>query len=383
MDQTSAETSDWQDSSSANEGSPHFDDLESFLKLDSAKEAATHEGEQETHRAGVADELAKEEEEDTSEPSSAPPDTPETAVSMLTANADEAEAPLLLGPPDGCAEDLQHEQYKELSEILLRKAAGNFRNRLIHKLGQEGVLLPRAKRKSNPTVIIFDWDDTLLCTSYLNWSGRHNRGDVEFSRMKEVGNAAAELLELAKSLGHTFIITNSASLWVERTADAYIPSIIPALEDVRIISARSKFEKHYPRHVWQWKYQTFAGLIERLGLDEVLNLVVIGDSPFELEAAQAVAQRFPQIRLKTLKFENNPTPEDLLEELRASHRELRSIVARSTDVEAVIERNSLAEVFFAYTEEKQETNQEKPLRIREPPRVRGGTADDCFSLGGG
>merc|ERR1719199_1570174 len=54
------------------------------------------------------------------------------------------------------------------------KEQDNFRMAFLHRLSYEKVWVPPAKRMpQHQTVIIFDWDDTLLCTSYLN----HHDGD--------------------------------------------------------------------------------------------------------------------------------------------------------------------------------------------------------------
>jgi len=42
--------------------------------------------------------------------------------------------------------------------------------------------------------------------------------------------------------GKTFIITNAAEGWVEYSAERYMPSLLPVLEKITIISARTRYE---------------------------------------------------------------------------------------------------------------------------------------------
>ena len=51
------------------------------------------------------------------------------------------------------------------------------------------------------------------------------------------------MLGKAKEYGHVYIVTNATDGWVERTARCYLPKVYEAIqEDVKIISARSKYE---------------------------------------------------------------------------------------------------------------------------------------------
>jgi hypothetical protein len=39
------------------------------------------------------------------------------------------------------------------------------------------------------------------------------------------------------------IITNAAEGWVEFSANRFMPSVVPCLEKVKIVSARARYEK--------------------------------------------------------------------------------------------------------------------------------------------
>ena len=53
-----------------------------------------------------------------------------------------------------------------------QRTADRHRHNLMRKLAYEKIwLTPAEKPKPYETAIIFDWDDTLLCTSFINPSG--------------------------------------------------------------------------------------------------------------------------------------------------------------------------------------------------------------------
>ena len=54
---------------------------------------------------------------------------------------------------------------------------------------------------------------------------------------------------MAVNYGKTFIITNAAEGWVQFSALKFMPSVAPILEKITIISARTKYESHFPGEV--------------------------------------------------------------------------------------------------------------------------------------
>lgn len=217
---------------------------------------------------------------------------------------------------------------------------GDFRVSFLRKLSYQKVWLPRTLRPpSHSTVIIFDWDDTLLCTSFV--SSRPACASPVGQRLQGVAQAARRLLEQAQRMGQTFIITNAMHAWVEHSARKYLPAILPALAGVKVISARDKFETCYPEKIGEWKVQAFLEVQHQLNLEAVTNLVSIGDSMFELDAALTVGKLFPRAIIKTVKFREAPSPEELLKELELVGQQLAKIVECGRRVQVSIERKSM------------------------------------------
>ena len=195
----------------------------------------------------------------------------------------------------------------------------NIRRNLLSKLTYQKIwLTPHEKPKLHETAIIFDWDDTLLCTSFLSPSGYYEPRDLSpqvMQQIKILEDTSAKLLSLAVKSGKTFIITNAAEGWVQFSAQRFMPSVAPILEKITIISARTRYESHFPKDVTQWKLHAF--LETQANIDEAMmtNIVALGDSMMEIDAAHHLALRFQKALIKTVKFREYPKPNELVKQL--------------------------------------------------------------------
>lgn len=177
------------------------------------------------------------------------------------------------------------------------------------------------------TVIIFDWDDTLLCSAAIN------QGQYTAHQLKNLEKAAETVLETAMQLGETIIVTNGNKTWVEESAERYYPGLKPILAQLRVLSARSLYEPAYPHDPFAWKRMAFREILARRQMEGLcpdptsVNLVVIGDSVVEMEAAKASTKVLAGHSLvKTLKFKEAPSAYELLGELRKVNLEIAKIV---------------------------------------------------------
>ena len=104
--------------------------------------------------------------------------------------------------------------------------------------------------------------------------------------IKVLEEVAYKMLELSITYGKTFIITNAAEGWVEFSCDKFFPKCVPLLQKMTIISARAKYESKFPGDVPKWKINAFFDLEkDELGDGNMKNLVALGDSMMEMEAA--------------------------------------------------------------------------------------------------
>mmetsp|Transcript_155998 Transcript_155998/g.500238 ORF Transcript_155998/g.500238 Transcript_155998/m.500238 type:complete len:330 (-) Transcript_155998:171-1160(-) len=232
-----------------------------------------------------------------------------------------------------------HEEFA--LNMLDLKSQDDFRVNFLRKLSYSKVWVPQAQRPpQHQTVIIFDWDDTLLCTSYLNLRPEDALPPAVERIVREIAAAAVRLLEMAMRVGHTFIITNAMNGWVEYSSAKWVPELLPVLQSQRlkVISARTKYEQHFPGEVSQWKIQAFLEVQRQLDSEIITNLLCLGDSNFEMDAVHVMGKEFAQALVKTIKFREHPSPEELLKQLELVGQKFERIIENARNLKIGLER---------------------------------------------
>lgn len=62
-----------------------------------------------------------------------------------------------------------------------------------------------------------------------------------------------QLLQRAVLYGRVIVITNAETGWVELSCKKFMPRVMPYLQKLRVLSARSTFETYYPDSPSDWK----------------------------------------------------------------------------------------------------------------------------------
>jgi len=176
---------------------------------------------------------------------------------------------------------------------------------------------------SEPNVI-FDWDDTLLCSSWLDSMGFNlNTPDSEIegirSHLNILEEAAANLLRraLISSPKGVVIITNAELGWVELSCRKFIPKVLGILSNITVVSARSTFEHQFPNAPDVWKAEAFRIKIREYFGDKPIDLrkdvLSFGDSIHERKAVHKATSTMGSSTLtKSVKFVERPTIEQLV-----------------------------------------------------------------------
>jgi hypothetical protein len=204
--------------------------------------------------------------------------------------------------------------------------------------------VPNLKKKSHNTIIIFDWDDTLLCTTFLTPNGifydnlKIDKKDLE--KITKLESLTYDILKTSIECGDTFIITNAAPGWVEYSTKRFYPKVFPLLSKLNILSARGEFEKKFPRDSRQWKILTFLRLLKIVDINLITNFICLGDSVIEMEAAHIFASRFSKIFIKTVKFREYPSPEELFKQLQLIASQFYSIYSSVKNLTIKVERKN-------------------------------------------
>lgn len=217
---------------------------------------------------------------------------------------------------------------KEKKEKESKKIRDSYYNKLITKLEWD----PFKKKKIVNNIFFFDWDDTLLCTSYLQPSGALLDTDINKKDKEVIANLDSlvyKLLSKTMNLGIVFVVTNGAPGWVEVSSTKFYPKTATILQKIKVISARGLCEKKYPGDMRQWKGMAFKYALDSINdINKNLstNIICLGDSIIEVEASYNFKEYFPDSYLKTIKFKESPTHNELEKELKIINSQLDSIM---------------------------------------------------------
>ena len=196
--------------------------------------------------------------------------------------------------------------------------------------------------KRHNSLIIFDWDDTLLPTSFLVPKGifedDSELNEKDQNKINKLQDSVQKLLLLALSKGDVYIITNADEGWVEFSAKKYYPKILDILEKIEVISAREVYGEAFPKDSKRWKVESFLNLKKRLNDDLITNIICIGDSTFEMEAGRVLASKFIHAVIKTIKFREKPKPEELNKQLNLVLNQFNSIFISSKNLTVRVEK---------------------------------------------
>jgi len=179
------------------------------------------------------------------------------------------------------------------------------------------------------TAIIFDWDDTLLSSSWLASEGLRLDSPVEVpeearAQLDVLESYVIKILSRALELGEVHLVTNAENGWIELSARRFIPGVVPYLSCVKIISARSTYERMFPDQPHMWKVEAFRKQIgeamtangRRSSTDGYWNILSFGDSVHEREALYTVTENVHNVQTKSVKFVERPTIEQLQRQLQ-------------------------------------------------------------------
>lgn len=147
--------------------------------------------------------------------------------------------------------------------------------------------------------------------------------------LEELEAIVIKILQEALRCGVVKVITNAEEGWVELSGNRFMPKLTEFLRinQIKIVSARTIYEAEYPDSPSCWKTAAFAAEVDESYPDaDELNVLVLGDSLSEREAAHNLALRKPTSYVKSVKLVERPNVTQLRRQialLHGSFRELR------------------------------------------------------------
>lgn len=184
--------------------------------------------------------------------------------------------------------------------------------------------------------VVIDWDDTLFPTSsFICKNNKILEDSVKETYINK--NYYKELEEAIINLFHNiynmtkdiYIVTNAEKSWVYLTCNRYIPRVLPFLSNIKVYSARDKWEEFFPEESYIWKYNTFRELF--LNQRNII-LVSIGDSIIEKKVTEEISQEIG-ITYKVIKLIDKPTNTFLLRQIKNLNTIILPILKNTTNKE--------------------------------------------------
>ena len=188
----------------------------------------------------------------------------------------------------------------------------NIRDAYYNKLIIKNIWKPNINNKKSNTLFFFDWDDTLMCTSYIMPIFNSNNLKININKIKEklknLDENISNLLNKALERGIVFLITNASPGWVEYSSTTFLPLTSNILNKVKIFSAKGLFSKNFPGDPTQWKIKSFKYAIEKNNINTkiISNIICFGDSFVDLEAIESLRYCFTNAFIKVIKFKESP-----------------------------------------------------------------------------
>ena len=205
---------------------------------------------------------------------------------------------------------------KNLVSSLIKMGKNSYSSYL-SKLINKNILISSPKKINN--IFIFDWDDTLFCTSVLSPNGyfddEREISPSQMRRIEELETFVKSILTKAIEKGDTYIVTNSEAAWVEYSCELFFPNVYKFLKKIKIISGRDLYEEKFPHDYKTWKIKAFNEILKNYSLNLLTNIMSFGDSTYEIDASYDLIKKFSNGYIKFIKFREIPLIQDLINQL--------------------------------------------------------------------
>ncbi|CRH03682.1 HAD domain ookinete protein, putative [Plasmodium relictum] len=216
---------------------------------------------------------------------------------------------------------LQNENYKLNSKLNCTKENLIKNNNFIFK--GNGYIQPFIYKK----LIVFDYDDTILPTSWITIKMKLTLYDIIPVYLKQLfnklSNVVINTLNLCLTQGKLVIVTNASLEWLINSAKKFIPEVWTFItqNNIRIISARDRLINSLidPK---DWKKIIFHQIINEVLSPYLYNtsficfIYSVGDGNDERNACFFISQlnQYSSCIFKSLKFLSEPTCQKLIAE---------------------------------------------------------------------
>lgn len=159
------------------------------------------------------------------------------------------------------------------------------------------------------TIIVFDWDDTLMATTHVQPYVQRNSVPV----LPQLAKSIMSLIELARQHGEIRIITNAGTGWLKFCIDKMLPGCEDFTRTIPIHSSRdTSISNNWPYHLW--KTVSFLENLKHLSAEKDSQILCFGDCHFDALASQNLHKNFSNLTVKNIKLLDSPSLQQVLDQ---------------------------------------------------------------------
>ena len=171
----------------------------------------------------------------------------------------------------------------------------------------------KSQRKDKETIFLLDWDDTLMCTSFITLKGEPLSAE-EQNLILNLGNIVSVFLSHCLEYGKVIILTNSSENWVKKTSIENLGITDLIDKNIKIISTRDNYLKKGIDKKY-WKEMALEEIFNKYG-NKIENLICASDSEKDINIFKKFMYKNKGINISTIKFKRKPNILILIKEIK-------------------------------------------------------------------
>lgn len=180
--------------------------------------------------------------------------------------------------------------------------------------------------KGKETIFIIDWDDTLMCTTFISRKVSGLSDDEQYI-VSNLGKVVSNFLKECNKYGKIIIMTNSSKEWIKKTNTDYLKISHESFDNIAIISTRDRYLKKGIEKK-KWKELALDDLIAKYK-DDIQNLICVSDSEKDIDVFKNLSEKNKEINISTIKFKTKPSPLIMIKEIKYLNDMMNEVIGKN------------------------------------------------------
>lgn len=189
--------------------------------------------------------------------------------------------------------------------------------------------------KGKETIFIIDWDDTLMCTTFISHK-ISGLSDDEQGIVSNLGKVVSNFLKECSKYGKIIIMTNSSKEWIKTTTKDYLKINHESFDNITIISTRDRYLKKGIEKK-KWKELALDDLIAKYK-ENIENLICVSDSEKDIDVFKNLSKKNNEINISTIKFKTKPSPLVLIKEIKYLNEMMNEVIGKNKNYYLIKEK---------------------------------------------